>query len=98
MKNTESNLQTALSENLLANLPGLSEKRAKKLQKTVARATKKIARKFAKLLAKQHKGDKPTALSTVPPVPRKAATRRVGSKAAPQPITRPKAKVAAAQC
>ena len=98
MKKTESNLQNALSENLQANLPGLSEKRAKKLQKTVDKATKKIARKFTKLLARQHKADETTVASTAPPVLREAAARRVGRKPTPQPATRPKAKKSAARC
>jgi len=93
MKKSESHLRTVLVESLQANLSGLNEHHAKKLQKTVARAAKKIARKFAKLMAKQTKADKTSAAKTVPPVLRKAAARGVG-KHAPKPATRPKARAA----
>ena len=94
MKKSDSHLQAALVKSLQADLTGLSEKHAKKLQKTVASAAKKIARKFAKLLAKQRKADKTTVAKAVPPVLRKAATRRV-VKQTPKPATRPKARAAA---
>lgn len=90
MKKSESQLQAALAESLQANLTGLSEKHAKKLQKTVANAAKKIARKFAKLRAKEHKAGKATPAATAPPVLRKAAARRP-SKQAPRLATHKKA-------
>ncbi|GAB3639135.1 hypothetical protein GCM10027422_47260 [Hymenobacter arcticus] len=80
MKKSESQLQAALAESLQASLTGINEKHAKKLQKIVANAAKKIARKFAKLLAKEHKAGKATAAHTVAPALRKAA-RRVGKHA-----------------
>ncbi len=94
MKKSESHLRTALVKSLQADLTGLSKKHAKKLRKTVARAAKKIARKFTKLLAKQPKADKTTLAKAVPPVLRKAAARGVG-KHAPKPATRPKARATA---
>ena len=90
MKKSESQLQAALAESLQANLTGLSEKHAKKLQKTVASAAKKITRKFAKLLAKEHKAGK---VPTIPSVLRKAARR--ASKPAPRLATHKKARAAA---
>ena len=81
MKKLESQLQATLAESLQANLHDLSGKHAKKLQKTVASAAKKIARKFAKLLAKERKAGKAAATKAVPPGLRKAAARRVGQHA-----------------
>lgn len=81
MKKLESQLQATLAESLQANLQALSDKHAKKLQKTVASATKEIARKFAKLLAKERKAGKAAAIKAVPPGLRKTAARRVGQHA-----------------
>ena len=61
MKNAERQLQAALTESLLLNLSGLNEQHTKKLHKTVARAVKQLARKFAKLTAKELKGHKKAA-------------------------------------
>ncbi|AMR25567.1 hypothetical protein A0257_23040 (plasmid) [Hymenobacter psoromatis] len=94
MKKSEAHLRTILIENLQANLLGLNEQHRKKLHKTVARAAKKIAKTFTKLLAKQPKADKVTTPSTVPPGLRKAPARGVG-KHAPKPATRPIARATA---
>lgn len=88
MKNAEHQLRTALTESLQLNLNGLNEKHSKKLQKTVARAAKQLARKFAKLTAKELKGHKKTAAAAhALPKPairatRTAAKRPVAAKAA----------------
>ena len=64
MKNAERQLRTALTESLQNNLSGLNKKHAKKLQKTVARAVKQLARKFAKLTAKELKDNHKSAPAT----------------------------------
>ena len=80
MKNTEHQLRTALANNLQANLSGLNPKHTKKLQKTVARAVKKLARQFAKLTAKElkdHRKAAPAAHALPKPATR---TTRAGAK------------------
>lgn len=90
MKNVEHQLRTALTESLQLNLSGLNEQHTKKLQKTVARAVKQLARKFAKLTAKELKDHRKTApLSLTLPKPvirttRTAAKRPATAKAAPK--------------
>ncbi|WP_210521177.1 hypothetical protein [Hymenobacter terricola] len=61
MKNAEKQLRDALAESLQLNLGGLNEKHTKKLQKAVARTAKQLARKFAKLTAKELKSHKKPA-------------------------------------
>ena len=63
MKNAEHQLRAALTESLHLNLSGLNEQHTKKLEKTVARAVKQLARKFAKLTAKELKGHQKAAPS-----------------------------------
>jgi DNA polymerase/3'-5' exonuclease PolX len=92
MKKSEAQLQKALAESLHTKLTGLSDKSAKKLRKTVANAAKKIARKFTKLLAKEHKAGQVAASVLVPP---KAAARRA-DKPVPRLATHKKARIAAA--
>lgn len=83
MKNAERQLQTALTESLQLNLSGLNEKHTKKLQKTVARAVKQLARKFAKLTAKELKGHKKAAPAThTLPKPVIRATRTAAKRPA----------------
>lgn len=88
MKNATKQLRTALTESLQLNLSGLNEKHTKKLQKTVARTVKQLARKFAKLTTKELKGSKKTApISHALPKPvirttRTAAKRPATAKAA----------------
>jgi hypothetical protein len=88
MKNATKQLRTALAESLQLNLSGLNEKHTKKLQKTVARAAKQLARKFAKFTAKELKSHKKAASAThALPKPviratRTAAKRPVPAKAA----------------
>ena len=88
MKNAEHQLRTALTESLQNNLSGLNKKHTKKLQKTVTRAVKQLARKFAKLTAKELKDNQKTAPAThVLPKPairttRTAAKRPATAKAA----------------
>lgn len=81
MKKSQSQLQATLTESLRANLSGLSEKHGKKLQKTVASAAKKIARKFTKLLTKERRAGKAVAEKTAPPSLRRATARRVAKPA-----------------
>ena len=61
MKNAERELRASLTESLQISLTGLNAKHTKKLQKTVARAVKMLARKFARLTAKEVKGHKKAA-------------------------------------
>ena len=88
MKNAERQLQATLTESLQLNLNGLNEKHTKKLQKTVARVVKQLARKFAKLTAKELKGHKkaaPISLALLKPATcttRTAAKRPNAPKAA----------------
>lgn len=76
-------LQATLAECLLANLSGLNDKHAKKLQKTIARATKKLVWKYAKLAAREHKGHQKAQPVAPAPAPKKAVPQ--ATKAAPHP-------------
>lgn len=90
MKNTEHQLRASLTESLQLNLNGLNEKHTKKLRKTVARAAKQLARKYAKLTAKELKSTKKAApISHELPKPvirttRTAAKRPAAAKATPK--------------
>jgi hypothetical protein len=75
MNKPQHQLQAALAESIQANLSGLSEKHAKKLQKTVAKAAKKLTEKYAKLLAKERQGSKKADLVTAQVALKKAALR-----------------------
>jgi ribosomal protein S17E len=92
MKKSEHQLQVALAESIQANLNGLSEKHAKKLQKTVASAARRVAKKFAKLLAKEPKHGKQTVASVVRAASKKTVTRAGQHAARPAaPVTKKKA-------
>lgn len=92
MKNAEHDLRASLTDSLQHSLTGLNEKHTKKLRKTVDRAVKVLARKFAKLTAKELKGNKkavPKAAPVVHALPKPAiratrttAKRPVAAKAA----------------
>ena len=88
MKNAEKQLRIALAESLQLNLSGLNERHTKKLQKAVARTAKQLARKFARLTAKELKGHKkPVSITHALPKPviratRTAAKRPAAAKAA----------------
>ncbi|MDB5267788.1 MAG: hypothetical protein JWP58_828 [Hymenobacter sp.] len=73
MKNPAHPLKTALTDCLQANLGGLNETHTRKLQKMVAKAAGKLAKKFAKLQGKEQKAAKEAA--AVAPTRRKAAPR-----------------------
>lgn len=86
MNKSHHHLQATLAECLLAKLSGLNDKHAKKLQKTIARATKKLVQKYAKLAAKEHKGHYTAKPGAPKPTPKKAmpqATKAARRKAAP---------------
>lgn len=81
MKNAEQHLRTALTESLQLNLSGLNQKHTKKLQKTVARTVKQLARKFAKLTAKELKHTKKaTPVSHALPKPAIRTTRTAAKR------------------
>ena len=82
MKNAERHLRAALTESLQSSLAGLNEKHTKKLQKTVARAVKQLARKYAKLAAKELKGHKKAAPVKEAPALPKPATRTAAKRPA----------------
>jgi ribosomal protein S17E len=92
MNKSQHQLQSALADSMQVNLSGLSEKRAKKLHKTIAKAARKIAEKYARLLGKERQGNKKAALVTTQVAldkatlrATKAATKRLSSGArAPQ--------------
>ena len=93
MKNAEHQLRAALTESVQPNLTGLNEKHTKKLQKTVTRAVKQLARKYLKLAAKESKGNqKATPVTKALAVPKPAI--RTTRTAAKRPVA---AKVAAAK-
>jgi|GEM_PF-1963584 len=80
MKKSGSQMQAALADSLQTNLHDLSEKYAKKLQKTVVSAAKKITSKLARLLDREHKAGKAAVVEPVSPELRKAPARRVGKQ------------------
>lgn len=87
MKNAEQQLATTLAENLHASIGGLNEKHTKKLLKKVAEAARMLARKHAKLLAKEQRKAHPAARQQ-PVVSRKsakAAKSRIVPPATPDP-------------
>ena len=83
--NKSHQLQVAIVECLQNKLSGLNEKHAKKLQKTIVNAAKKLVRKYAKLEAREQKGKKKAQPAAAQPAPKKALVG--AAKAAPQPAT-----------
>ena len=84
MKNAEKQLRSVLTESLQLNLDGLNESHTKKLQKTVARAVKQLARRFTKFNAKELKGHQKVALAThALPKPVVRATRTAAKRPVP---------------
>jgi hypothetical protein len=75
MKKPQHQLHVALAESIEANLNGLNEKHAKKLQKRISKAAKKLTDTYAKLLSKERQGHKQAALVTTPVALAKAALR-----------------------
>jgi hypothetical protein len=75
MKKPQHQLHVALTESIEANLNGLNEKHAKKLQKRISKAAKKLTDTYAKLLGKERQGHKQAALVTTPVALAKAALR-----------------------
>jgi hypothetical protein len=77
MRNPKHQLSTDLAESLQANLGGLNEKHAKKLQKTVAKAALKVASKFEQLQDKERRAAKKKAESGQVAAPKKTVVRSI---------------------
>ncbi|WBA44155.1 hypothetical protein [Hymenobacter canadensis] len=92
MTKSQQQLQVTLAECLQVNLGGLNTRHAKKLQKTIANASKKLARKYARFEAKEQKGAKKAKPLAALPAPKKQVLRVI--KTVPQPTAKRAAPVA----
>lgn len=89
MSNSHHQLQATLAECLQAKLSGLNEKHARKLQKTIVKAAKKLVRKYARLEAKEQKGGKKASPVATSPAPKKAPLRAAKGAAPSATAQRP---------
>ncbi len=85
MNKSHHHLQATIAECLQDKLGGLHKKYAKKLQKTIASAAKKLVRKYARLEAKEQEGHKKAKPVATQPAPEKVVLR--ATKATPPSAT-----------